>query len=298
MLRSLRHVQGAGSRARGLSSLERVSLSPTIHQTIAGRKRFYKLVTVEAVQQGKGRGTEYRILLDGRSLRTPARAPLHLPTLPLALAMAAEWDAQKDNKRGIQPATMPLMTLASTAIDQVAVDPLPTRRTVLSYLPTDTCLFFTTAEDRILLKKQKQHFTPLVKWLRRAFDVECRTTESFAGRLVHPPESLARVQAAVESLDPFALACLQCATMECKSLVMGLALLCREVTLEQARLASRLEEECQIEWWGAVEGGHDMDRLNNAVSLSSVGTFMGLMLSEEQHAAMVQRCRDAARAVK
>jgi hypothetical protein len=38
----------------------------------------------------------------------------------------------------------------------------------------------------------------------------------------------------------------------------------------------RLEEEFQLEVWGVVEGGHDMDRLNNSVNLSAVGTFMGL----------------------
>ena len=32
-----------------------------------------------------------------------------------------------------------------------------------------------------------------------------------------------------------------------------------------------------MEIWGVVEGGHDMDRLNNSVCLSSVGTFMGLL---------------------
>ena len=32
-----------------------------------------------------------------------------------------------------------------------------------------------------------------------------------------------------------------------------------------------------MEIWGLVEGGHDMDRLNNSVSLSSVRLFLGLM---------------------
>lgn len=36
----------------------------------------------------------------------------------LAMAVAAEWDAQVTEK-GLEPALMPLMTLASTAIDQV-----------------------------------------------------------------------------------------------------------------------------------------------------------------------------------
>lgn len=34
------------------------------------------------------------------------------------MAVAAEWDAQTSSK-GIEPALMPLMSLASTAIDQV-----------------------------------------------------------------------------------------------------------------------------------------------------------------------------------
>lgn len=37
----------------------------------------------------------------------------------LAMAVAAEWDAQ-DTTKGIEPAVMPLMSLASTAIDQVS----------------------------------------------------------------------------------------------------------------------------------------------------------------------------------
>lgn len=37
----------------------------------------------------------------------------------LAMAVAAEWDAQ-DTSKGIEPAVMPLMALASTALDQVS----------------------------------------------------------------------------------------------------------------------------------------------------------------------------------
>ena len=50
--------------------------------------------------------------------------------------------------------------------------------------------------------------------------------------------------------------------------------------------ASRLEEEFQVEIWGVVEGGHDMDRLNNAVRLSSVGTFMSLYRDHKQNSEM------------
>ena len=64
--------------------------------------------------------------------------------------------------------------------------------------------------------------------------------------------------------------------MECKSLVMALALVGRHVSLEQLKLTSRLEEEFQVEIWGVVEGGHDMDRLNNQVTLATASAFMNM----------------------
>ncbi len=55
----------------------------------------------------------------------------------------------------------------------------------------------------------------------------------------------------------------------------------RHINVQQAITASRIEEEFQTEIWGVVEGGHDMDRLNNSVQLNSVGCFLGLYLSDK-----------------
>ena len=51
----------------------------------------------------------------------------------------------------------------------------------------------------------------------------------------------------------------------------------RHISLEEAKVCCRLEEEFQVEIWGLVEGGHDMDRLNASVNLSSMGLFVGLL---------------------
>lgn len=56
----------------------------------------------------------------------------------------------------------------------------------------------------------------------------------------------------------------------------------RFIDYDQATEISRCEEEFQAEIWGTVEGGHDLDRLNNRVSLSSVDTFMSLYWSDEK----------------
>lgn len=44
---------------------------------------------------------------------------------------------------------------------------------------------------------------------------------------------------------------------------------------------SRVEEEFQIGRWGLVEGGHDLDRVNCAVNLSSASFLLWLL--QNQH---------------
>jgi ATP synthase mitochondrial F1 complex assembly factor 2 len=256
------------------------SMKNNIHQVITGRKRFYKNVGIKAVVEGKEE--KYVVTLDGRNLRTPARNPLQLPTKELALCIAAEWDAQTDQRKGLQPVTMPLMSLASTAIDQIAVDRDITIANCVKYLPTDSALFFTSPEDRILLKKQKLHLQPVIKALNKKLQIDLQTTQAMNGRNQQSENTVVTIHRVVEAMDDFTLACLQSATIECKSIVLGLAFVGRLISLEESIAASRLEEEFQLEIWGVVEGGHDMDRLNNAVALSAAHTFMTLYADSAQ----------------
>ncbi len=76
---------------------------------MAAKKRFYKSVSC-------GQMTACRSSLMGRNLRSPAGSLLRLPTMSLASAIADEWRAQGDD---IDPATMPLFSLAVTVIDRV-----------------------------------------------------------------------------------------------------------------------------------------------------------------------------------
>src|SRR5215213_2199041 len=76
-------------------------------------KRFYKET---AVDQGDG---GHRILLDGKPMRTPAKAVLVVPTRALAEAIAAEWGAVPD-KADINASHLPLTRLAATGLDRVA----------------------------------------------------------------------------------------------------------------------------------------------------------------------------------
>src|SRR3546814_14863005 len=74
-------------------------------------KRFYEDAAVVAGESG------FEIRLDGRPVRTPARAPLALPTQGLAEAIAEEWRAQGET---VDPRSMPLTGLSNGALAQTA----------------------------------------------------------------------------------------------------------------------------------------------------------------------------------
>ena len=76
------------------------------------QKRFWKEASVGEVDGG------FTILLDGRTVKTPAKAALVMPTRVMAEAAAAEWQAQEDE---VLPLTMPVTRSANAAIDKVAI---------------------------------------------------------------------------------------------------------------------------------------------------------------------------------
>jgi len=199
--------------------------------------------------------------------------PMHFQSHLLALAVAAEWDFQT-SESGVQPSTMPLMTLVSTAIDHISVDPTPTIENILKYLPTDTACFLATEDDKILRRRQLKHFGPLLKDIQKKFGVTLATTENRIGKVPHPPETLQKMRETVESMDPFTLSALQCATMETKSFIIGLGLTARLISVNKAYECARIEEEFQIENWGAVDNGHDFDRIGTKLSAASTLLWM------------------------
>src|SRR5690242_9441210 len=98
---------------------------------MAPLKRFYKQATIdEAVAPIPA----FRVLLDGKPMRTPAKAVLAVPTRALALAIAAEWEAQGAD---IDPAGMPLTKLVNSTLDAVRGREPEVRAEIVKYAGSD-----------------------------------------------------------------------------------------------------------------------------------------------------------------
>ncbi len=203
-------------------------------------KRFWK--SAEAV---KDEGT-WGVTLDGKPLRTPARAPLAVPTEALARAMAAEWNAASET---FDPRSMPLTGLASAAADRVAPDRATFATGLAQYGESDlTC--YRAQEPRALAQRQEQAWDPLLAWGRRRFDVDFRTTCGIV-HVAQPAGTTGRLSHAVAALDAFRLAGLSPLVTIGGSLLAALAVLEGAVTAAEAWDAVTVDDRWQLDQWGA-----------------------------------------------
>jgi chaperone required for assembly of F1-ATPase len=202
-------------------------------------RRFWK--DVEVVEDGDGFG----IALDGRRVKTPAKADLAVPTLALADAVAAEWRGAGDT---IDPRAMPLTGLANAAIDRVAVDTEAFAASLSRYGETDLFCYRADA-PAALAELQDREWGPLLAWARRRHDIDFAVTEGI-GHVPQPRPTIDRLGHAVAALDAFRLAALSPLVSIGGSLIAALAVAEDAVGADQAWDAVTLDERWQAERWG------------------------------------------------
>lgn len=202
-------------------------------------KRFYKAAEAALGENG------WRILLDGRPVRTPARAELAAPGEALGRAIADEWQGQGEE---IDARTMALTGLANAAIDRVAPDPPAFAAGLARYGESDL-LCYRAGEPETLVARQAEAWDPLLAWARERFDVEFEIVTGIMHQ-PQPAETAARLGGAVAARDAWQLAALSPIVTVGGSLVIALALAERAIDLEAAWTAATLDETWQAEQWG------------------------------------------------
>ncbi|MEA3067228.1 MAG: hypothetical protein QOK41_635 [Sphingomonadales bacterium] len=203
-------------------------------------KRFWTDVTVEPESEAWG------IRLDGRAVKTPARATLVVPAGALAEAIAEEWRAV-DGK--IDPHEMTLTGLANAAIDRVTPDRQTFAAGLARYAQSDLTCYRATG-PRELVTVQETAWDALLGWARRRYDVEFVTTSGVV-HVAQPPGTVERLSHAVEAQDAFHLAGLSPLVTVGGSLVAAFAVIERVITPQQAWDAVSIDERWQLEQWGA-----------------------------------------------
>ena len=232
---------------------------------MTGKKRFYKTVGLAEEEGG------FAIHLDGRGVRSPAGTAMRLPSQALANEIAGEWDAQTED---IDPASMPLFSLAVTVIDRVT----PQRAAICAELTAyggNDCLCYQDAEDNELAVRQAQGWGPWLDWARTALGADLLVATGIMP-VTQPQDSLTALARAVAAHDDWELGMLYRATTLGGSLVLGLALTRGEMTAEAMFEAAFLDELWQTEKWGSDWEAEDR-RANIRTELGQAESFLALL---------------------
>ncbi|GAA0162272.1 chaperone [Lithospermum erythrorhizon] len=245
---------------------------PTSSMTgsIVGR-RFYKKVSTREAEDGVG----WSVMLDYRTLKTPSKRPLKCPTLGLAKAIAAEWEYQQTD--GIRPFTMPLMKLACTALERVPITRPKVIENLMKKFHQD--LVFCRAPDgkltRGVLDRQVQKIDPLLDWVESEFGFKPMLYTSFFGGR-QGEELAAAFENVLKKADDCELAAIDAIASAAHSLVIAIGMVRGRLGIEETIELIRLEEDLQVDKWGLVEGGHDVDIADLKVQIASAAVFLGL----------------------
>lgn len=226
------------------------------------QKRFWKTSAVAEDPNG------FAVELDGRRIRTPAKAALLLPTRPMAEAVAEEWAAQGDL---IDPLTMPVTRSANAAIDKV----LHQRREVAEMLAAygDTDLLCYRAETpQGLVRLQAAQWDPALDWAQATFGARLCPRSG----VVHQPqdaEALEKLAAPVYHMTEFQLAGFHDLVSLSGSLVLAFAAARDWRPAEQIWQLSRLDENWQEAQWGVDDEAREQAETRRAAFLHAKRFF-------------------------
>ena len=201
-------------------------------------KRFWKKVEV----QGDG---GYRVTLDGRPLKTPAKAAMVLPTRPLAEMVAAEWEAVEG---AVDPSLMPATRMANAAIDKVSHQFSEVADMLAAYGDSDLLCYRATAPEA-LVDQQVKKWDPLLDWAAAEYGARLTPVSGIIHR-AQDEAALARLREEVHALDPFQLAAFHDLVAISGSLVIALAATKSLLELDELWSRSVLDELWQERQWG------------------------------------------------
>jgi chaperone required for assembly of F1-ATPase len=186
----------------------------------------------------------FAVTVDGKTLMTPGKQALLVPTQALAEAVMAEWSQHGK----FSAARMPLTSMAYTALDQIGSQKSLIVESLMAYVDTDTLAYRSSGSDK-LAQQQKKQWDPVLDWAGKRIGGKWNVT---AGLMpIDQPEALHNaVRAYLNGLDSMRMAVMCFLSASFSSLVLAMAVMEKHMDAEAAFYLSRLEEESQAEAWG------------------------------------------------
>ncbi|WP_029039810.1 ATP12 family chaperone protein [Cucumibacter marinus] len=203
-------------------------------------KRFYKTADV-----AEGEGGLFRVLLDGKPIKTPGRATVEMPSKALAEKVAGEWGSQGEF---IDPALMPFTRLVNTSVESGEQVIPALRAEIVKYAGTDLLLYRADGPDS-LVERQAEHWDKALADFARRFDIRFVATTGIMHQQ-QSEETLTRVDRLTEGFGVFSLMAVTSITAITGSAVLSLGLAHDLFERDAAWAAAHVDEDFNISQWG------------------------------------------------
>lgn len=205
-------------------------------------RKFYKLAEAGTAPGG------YVVRLDGKTLKTPLQKNMILSHEGLAQAIAAEWNAQGAE---IIPATMPMMQLVSTMIDKAeGEDRAGMNAEVERYGASDLVCYFALHPAELVARHEAM-WRPVVEWMATQ-GMPLKTVQGIQ-YCAQDPSTIRRMAEEVRAMPAAEFTALQAVMAATGSFALALAFVRGHLDAAQAHKAACVDEDYQLEKWGADE---------------------------------------------
>lgn len=207
------------------------------------RKRFYTKVGVSAGDEG------HSVTLDDKTIRTPSRNALAVPSRAVADIMVAEWTAQQEF---IDPLSMPVTRLANSVLDAISTEEqiAAVRDDIAKYFGSDL-LFYRASHPDALIEREAAAWDPVLFWVAEELNAHFILAEGVM-HVGQPAQALAAAQAALPT-DSWRVAALHMVTTITGSALLALALLRGRLSADEVWAAAFVDEDWNAEKWGLDE---------------------------------------------
>lgn len=228
-------------------------------------KRFYKDVNVGQAEGG------WQVLLDGKPIRTPAKALLVLPTQRLAEAVAGEWARQGEE---VALDAMHLMQFSCAALDYTQGFRTDVESETLAYISTDL-LCYRAQEPQELTQRQNVGWNRWIDWAEKRYGIRMVLVMGIMP-VAQADATTEVMEQELKRLDDFMLTALWLAARQTSSLLLALAVAERQIAASEAFILSRIDETYQNEQWGEDEEARRR-RETGAAEMAALGEFIALL---------------------
>lgn len=202
-------------------------------------KRFYKDAGYEACANG------FSIHLDGRPVKTPAKASLVAPTEKMARHICDEWLLMDDV---VDHRKMPITRFLNSTIDAITSRRSAVVDELAAFGQTDL-LCYRAESPHDLVQAESIYWDPPLHWLFEEHGIRLQTTKGVTP-LRQDEHALTALNNLVQSLDDCRLAGLHTATTISGSVVLGLARVMDAIDTDTLWAAAMVNEDHQSAFWG------------------------------------------------